>query len=355
MEEQIELKLFTVADLKQFFLHNQSVELLSERVINHTRAYATIMNPYVTDNMGVVSAIFVNTEVAAYTYVFPDQCFVNGRQRMIYWNTVLYVDPRYEGRGYGAIVIGQMMEQYGDDYFDLDAVPASIENLKFAGLQVDSVNQYYLEQKHINTSSLKGKLAYKTELIRQVIVSKKKALQKLIDNTDYTLRYVNYIDDETYAFIQAHSDGDLFLRSQEMFNWILTYPFAIEYPLIQRVKDECFFHSIAPRFLIYAIQVWYQNKLVGVYILRDTANELYLEYLYVEEEQAGVVYASIAEHILHFKRQRFFTASKSLADWLNTYRLFAHYGIYHKSFSHPKDFMWTGEQLIQAGDGDNII
>lgn len=355
MEESVELKLFTVADLKEYFIHNRSVELLSERVINHTRAYATIMNPYVTDDMSVVSAIFVNGEVASYTYVFPDQCFVNGEQRTLYWNTVLYVDPRYEGRGYGAIVIGQMVEQYGDDYFDLDAVPASIENLKFAGLQVDYVDQYYLEQKQIKTSSLKGKLAYNVEQFRLALISKKKALQKLIDNTDYTLRYVNYIDDGTYAFIQAHSDGDLFLRSQDMFNWILTYPLTMESPLAHRVRKDCYFNDITPHFRFYAVQVWQQSKLIGFYILRDTSRELYLEYLYIDKNYTQVVYASIAEHILQMNKGRFFTADKQLAIWLNNYHLFAHFDVYHKSFSHPQDFIWQEGLNLQAGDGDNII
>lgn len=353
MEEQIDLKLFTVADLKNYFIHNQSVDLLTDEVITCARAIATIHNPYVTDDMAVVSALFVNRKVVAYTYVFPDK--LTRPDKLIFWNTVLYVDKNYEGRGYGAIVIGQMVEVYGDAYFDLDAVTASVGNLQFAGLQVDYVDQYYLEQKHINTSSMRGKLAYKVEQLRLSIVSKKKALQKRIDNTNYTLRYVNYIDDETYAFIKVHSDEDLFLRSQEMFNWILAYPMAVESPLAQRVEGICYFNGIAPCFRLYAVQVWQQNKLIGFYILRDTSRRLYLEYLYINNNYAQVVYASIAEHIMQFRRHCFFTADERLAQWINDYRLFAHYGIYHKSFSHPKDFEWTIKQRIQAGDGDNII
>lgn len=353
MEEQIDLKLFTVADLKNYFIHNQSVDLLTDEVITCARAIATIHNPYVTDDMAVVSALFVNRKVVAYTYVFPDK--LTRPDKLIFWNTVIYVDKQYEGRGFAYIVIGQMVELYGPNYFDLDAVTASQENLRFAGLQVDYVDQYYLEQKHINTSSLRGKMAAVVEQLRLKYISKEKELRRLINGFDYQLRYVNYIDDKTYAFIQAHSQHDLFLRSRDMFNWILTYPFAVESPVGERVKDPCYFRSVPPCFRHYAVQVWYKNQLVGFYILRDTAKELYLEYLYLEGDYEQMVFASIAEHIVQFRRHCFFTADERLAQWINDYRLFAHYGIYHKSFSHPKDFEWTIKQRIQAGDGDNII
>ncbi len=352
MDEQIELKLFTIADLKQFFLHNQSVELLSERVINHTRAYATIMNPYVTDDMGVVSAIFVNGEVAAYTYVFPDQCFVNGEQRTIYWNTVLYVDPRYEGRGYGAIVIGQMVEQYGEDYFDLDAVPASVENLKFVGLQVDYVDQYVLEQKHINTQSLKGKLLKAYENYR--IVQKKRQISNVISQCAYTLRYVSYIDDAAYSFIQQHSQNDIFLRSQAMFNWILNYPLGQESPLKERVPKCCAFDSAAIRFRLYATQVYVNNQLVGVYICRLNKEELYINYLYYVPKFEQEVFASILEHVIKEMPNRFFTANAALKGYIASSHFFANERVHHKSFSHPVSFVYNPAQFIQAGDGDNI-
>lgn len=353
MDEQIELKLFTVADLKQYFLHNQPVELLSEQVINHTRAYATIMNPFVTDDMAIVSAIFVNNDVAAYTYVIPDQCVVCGEPRMIYWNTVLYVNPCYEGRGYGAIVIGQMVELYGDDYFDLDAVPASIENLKFAGLQVDYVTQYVLEQKHIHTSSLRGRLiaAWDNYRIHHVL---RAARHKARLGKDLSIRYTSYIDDATYSFIQQHSQNDIFLRSQSMFNWILNYPLGQESPLSARVPKMCAFGSTAERFRFYAVHIYTAEQLVGVYLCRLNTSGLYINYLYYAPECEQIVFASIMEHVLYWAPRSFFTAHKSLADYVASFNLFAHRRDYRKTFSHPQSFVYDPTQFIQAGDGDNI-
>lgn len=347
MKENIQIKLFTAADLRQYFMHSQPVELLSEKVINHTRAYATIMNPYAKDDTAVVSAVFVDGEVAAFTYVIPDE--QDGKP--IYWNTVLSVDPKYEGRGYGAIVIGQMVEVYGDSYFDLDAVPASVENLKFAGLQVDYVEQYVLEQKHINTKSLKGKLVAAKEAIR--MNKAYKALQRGM-HAPYTLRYTQFIDDTTYAFIKAHSEDDLFLRSQQMFNWILAYPLGQESPIAQRVVKQCAFDSAQSCFRLYAVQVYMQNQLVGVYVIRRNANELYINYMYYDSDFEKEVFASVAEHLLIIKPSRIFTAHKSLADYVDNLHIYIHRRIYNKTFSHPKSFVYDTTKFIQAGDGDNI-
>jgi len=352
MQENIQLKLFTVADLKSHFLQNQCVEMLSEKVIVPVRAYATIMNPYVKDDMPVVSAVFVNGEVAAYTYVFPDK--LDRPDRLVFWNTVLYVDPKYEGRGYGFVVIGQMVEQYGDDYFDLDAVPASVNNLKYAGLNVEYVDQYILEQKRIDTKTFRGKLACLVDGIKKNLYPYKKRLIALIKKADYKLSYSNYIDDETYRFIVEHSSGDLFLRSQQMLNWILSYPNVQDTPLSNRVVGKCAFASNSPGFRFYAVRVEKNNKTIGLYLFRHMKGEIYLNYLYYDSMFQNEVFMSISEHLLHFNEPRFFTAHKDLYEFVKSTRIFAKNRIYKKSFSYPKSFVYDKTLFIQAGDGDNI-
>ena len=65
MNEKIDLKLYSVADLKDYFFHNKPVELLSDEIISRTRAWSIINNPFSTDDLYVVSALFVNDEIAA--------------------------------------------------------------------------------------------------------------------------------------------------------------------------------------------------------------------------------------------------------------------------------------------------
>jgi len=355
MENDLKLKLYTVADLREYFVHNRPVDLLTERVITSTRAYATIMNPYATDDTAIVSALFVQGEVAAYTYVIPDE--QDGQA--IYWNTVLYVDSRYEGRGYGYIVIGQMVEHYGERYFDLDAVPASVGNLKYAGLVVDYVNQYVLEHKRIRRNSLKGKMAYVVEngRIRRAMHSLRTSLYRmpsLLHPTPYTLRYTHYIDDATYAFIRKHSTLDLFHRSQAMLNWILTYPLGQEAVLSNSTLESCEFSSVHYIYRRYAVQIYVQDELVGVLIFRLNEEELYINYLYYRPEHLQAVLCAIAEHVYRLRPHRVFTAHRLVAECLSSLHIFAHMRVYSKSFSHPASFVYDKTMFIQAGDGDNI-
>ena len=113
-------RLFTIADLKDWIIYGKRKEGLCEEVITTTRAYSFINNPYVSDDMPVISALYVDNELAAYTAAFPE--VLVKPKCTTHWFNSLYVAPKYEGKGYGLFVIGSLMECYGNDpVFDLDA------------------------------------------------------------------------------------------------------------------------------------------------------------------------------------------------------------------------------------------
>lgn len=350
MEEQVRLELFTVHQVRDWLEHGVTERGLSEKLIARTRAWAIVNNPYATDDLNIISAIFVNDEVAAYTYLFPDEH--NGQR--IYWNTTLYCAPKFEGRAYAAIVMGQFCELYGEHYFDLDAVKESVENLKFIGLQVDYVDQYVLCNKSIRTNTLRGKFATLIQRIQIACHSKEKQLRHRIAKANYHLEYVNFVDDETYAFIRIHAADNLFLRTKEMFNWILTYPFMQESPLVYRVERDTKFSATRCAFRYHAVRVLVDNRLVGFYILNESKEVLYLNYLYYDKDFAETAYLSIAEHVLLFRAPKFFTSDIACADFVAQYKLYPKHEIYHKSFSYPQPFVYDKTKFIQAGDGDNL-
>ena len=273
---------------------------------------------------------------------------------MIYWNTTLFVDRKYEGRGYAYCVIAQICELYGENYFDLDAADASVENLKYQGLEIKYLPQYVLEQKAIRRKGFKSSLAGMREDIRMHFLRHEKSLRKDIAQSDYRLEYVRWVDNRTYSFIQSHADKDLFLRRQETFNWILQYPFIQESPVSKRVKRQCQFSSTAKEFGMYGVKVLKNDQLIGFMILRANKTEWAVKYLYYEESAARQVYLAVAEHLLFSKKHRFCTADKQLHDFISGYRLFAHDKIVPKSFAYPKNFVYDERLNIQAGEGDNV-
>ena len=353
MPEQVDLRLFTAAQLKSWLLHGDKYEGLTEVLIDRNRAFALVTNPYVRDDMALVSALFVDGKVAAYTYVFPDR-MEKPAGRTIFWNTTLYVNPKYEGRGYAYCVIAAICELYGDDYFDLDAAEASVENLKYQGLTVKYLPQYILRQKATTTKGLKAALARTMGGVRGRIRSKESLLRKELAQSKYRLQYVRFVDDETYAFIKQHSEGDLLLRSQAMFDWILQHPFMIETPVRKRVRRRCRFGSSSAVFGMYGVVVRVDERIVGFVILRSTATEWAVKYIYYAPEAAKEVYLAVAEHLLVNRKQSFFTADKGLLDFVAGYDLFAVSEIYNKSFAYPAGFEYDERLHIQAGDGDNV-
>ena len=359
MEEVVRLELFSVAEVKQWLISGISVRGLSEAIIAKPRAYAIIHNPYVTEDLKIISALFVNDQVVAYTCLFPDKVRVldwngNPMQKLIYWNTTLYCNPKYEGRGYAFCVIGQFCELYGDDYFDLDAAPASIENLKYAGLHVEYINQYQLARKTIGTIGLKSIIARIKEKCLLALMSKKRSLRKQINTCTYTVEYVHFVDDETYRFICKHATNDLFLRTQEMFNWILTYPFMCSCPVISRVGSDNVFSSNRKQFAFYGVRVLVDNQLVGFCIYSDSEEVLYLNYLYYDINNEKEVYCSIAEHVVLADRAKVHTSNEKLWNFLSNYKLYLKSYVQKKSFAYPANFIYNHQYQMQAGDGDNI-
>ena len=350
MEEDIRLELFTVQQVRDWLKTGVGERGLSEEVISRTRAWSIIHNPYATDDLNIVSAIFVNDEVVAYTHLFPDE----SRGERMYWNTTLYCNPKYEGRGYAAIVIGQFCEIYGERYFDLDAVQESIANLKFNGLSVEFVPQYILSNKAITRNTFKSKLARLREQVALACTTRKSALIRDIKETDYCIKYAPFVSDAVYSFIQSHSSNDVFLRSQEMFNWILNYPLMQDSPVEERVERDSVFTSTRAGSQMYGVEVYVQSQLVGFYILNVCDACMDVSYIYSDSKYTREVFLSVAEHILHYESPKVMLSHKPLLEFLQGYKLFTKNSLRMKSFSYPQVFLYDSSKTMQSGDGDNL-
>lgn len=351
--EKVDLKLFTVSELRNWLIHNQAVRGLSEALISKQRAYAIVTNPNAKDDMPVVSALFVNDDVAAYTACFPD-VLERPKGMQVQWCTTLYVNPKYEGRGYAYIVLQQLIEVYGDTFFDLDAAEASQANIRYTGLKIDYINQYIINKKAVKTSWLlprRLKTIYVRRTIRYAIDNTLANLRRL----QYTLEYTTFMDDVTYDFVASHSEKDLFLRSQESFTWMLQHGLRLESPCGQKVRIQTEFSENKSVYRIYGVRVIINNKIVGFYILRNSTDDLSVKYLYYKPQYQKQVFASITEHLILMDNYSFVTHHKPLADFVAG--VDSMYGELHTrniAFSHPVSFVYDAQQ-IQGGDGDMLI
>ena len=341
-----EIKLYTVAQLREWVMHNRPAEGLSEQIIAPNRAWAIVNNPYVKDEDPVVAAIFEDGENVAYTTAFPE--LLDGKR--YWWFSTLWCDPAHRGNGYGLIVIGSLVEVYGAEYcLDRWGAEDTVEIFAYFGHKATYMPRYMMGSK-IDRSSAKGRLV---GFVRAMQKGLHRLLECPMKKEAYTIRYIPYIDDDTYAFIRAHRGNDYFLRSQKTLNWILQYPFSISAPLAERIEKTLpVFCAETDHTQLFAVQVWSGEEMVGFYLMKQNNRCLHILYLYYDEKGKQEVFASIRDHVKWMRIEQCVTENKEFAEYLRSQVYFPKTSSTKASFSVPENMELPEEGTIQYGDGD---
>ena len=344
-----DLKLYTVADLREWIENSHAVEGLSQRIIAPHRAYAIINNPYVMDDDPVVAAIFVDGANAAYTTAFPEM--IDGKR--YWWFSTLWCDPKHRGNGYGLIVIGSLVEVYGAEYcLDRWGADDTVEIFAYFGHKTTYTHRYAIGSK-IDKSTPKGKMVAFVRFAQKCL---HRLIERPVKREDYSLRYVPSIDERTYAFIRAHKGDDFMLRTQETLNWVLHYPYTYSAPLAERIDTTLpVFKAETLRTQLFAVQVWDREELIGFYMMKQSADVLHILYLYYEEAQKKKVFASICDHVKQMKIEQCVTEHKPLAECLKKEIYFPKHSVQQISFSVPERKDLPKEGSVQYGDGDCFV
>lgn len=348
------IKYFTISEIRKWLFNNESIEGLSSRIIDKQRAYAIVNNPYVKNTDVVLCALYIAEEPIAYTAMFPDK--VKDIPERIWWFSTLYCNPKYQGKGYGLIVIGQLCELLdGEPYFDLDGAEETVNIFNYLGLTTQYIKRYSFTNKNISCKTLKGLIAYLLEKKSKLLcnINRRNIIQE-ISKSDYRLSYVSYIDDLTYNFIIDHVDKDLFVRSKDMLNWIMTYPFMQQTPIMDRVDKTLEFSSQVKAYYIQAVQVWRNDKLIGFFVYRILNKCFAIKYLYYDNNFENDVFNAITEHFVKLKAISLQTTNKSFYQWFKSLNIMTKNVLEEQSFSFPK-YLNTQNKDIQLGDGDVFV
>lgn len=343
-----ELKLYTVADIREWLVNNKPAKGLSGQVIDPTRAWAIIHNPYVKDDDAVVAAIFEDGVLAAYTASFPDM--VEGKR--VWWASTLYCYPQFAGRGYGMIVAGSLMEAHKSELtYDRWGAPETIEIFNHFDYKTTYNPRYHISFKKIDTSSLKGKLAYCVHRMKQCFHPWPKQ-----SDANYTLRYASYIDGEAYAFMKLHCEKDLWLRKQEMLNWILRYPLRQGCTLLDRTEvDIAKFRASTTSYGYNVAKVYVDDAIVGLYVMRQNSDTFAIVYLYYDESYRNDVFLSITDHIIRLKPHVITMENDMLCVFMQKQFYFYRMSVERVSFSLPEEVRILETYTLQLGDGDSFI
>ena len=256
------------------------------------------------------------------------------------------------------MVVGTLCELIGEgNFFDAAGARETVEIFKLLGLKSTSIPSYVFYKRKIFTNSIRGKLAWCREAFLQKICEKRrKVLMHQTDgDSNYIVQYSRFVDDETYAFMEAHSDKDVLLRKQETFDWILQYPFVQISPLYNHTPFDNEFTSIVKEYLSVCCKVMKDGMLIGVVVLVDYGDGMSVKYLYYEQESAKTVFRAIVDHLLPLRIIGFETNDVKLAEYVMPLRIFTKNYISQKSFSYPRDFVFSSNYKFQAGEGDMFV
>lgn len=340
--------LFTISQLSEWLLENVG-NGITDSMIAHQRAWALLNNPCAKNDDMVISAVQANDRVIGYTAIFAEELKKPFAGHRFYWGSSQWVEPEYRGKGISAKMMLIMKEAIHHRYLGLDSSIASCKLDQKQGYKIIYYPRYFFQWK--TTKSTLFSLVKE----RYVQCMNRKSM-KLLLQYDYTNHYIPTIDDKTYDFIRSNSQEDLFLRTQEMLNWVLQYPFLCAINIDAHAeKEKCEFGSYVDEFEMNAIQVYVENQLRGVYIYSIVDGIFKVLYLYYDKQYSEQVFASLSVKAMQRSVIQFRTFNRALYDFMDRIgikNMNSRYTIDQISLTLPPDVEVDQSLAIQGGDGD---
>lgn len=345
-QHKISYYVFSVKELEDWLINNVS-NGLSEYAISPSRAYALINNPCAKKDDPVVTVAYDNNKSIGFTAVFADDYILGNTQGRIFWGTTEWLEPAYRGKGIAGEMMHLMKEAVGvENYMGLDSSVASVKLDQKQGASIVYYDKVHWTRKAL--SSWMDKILRKYfHVTREHFIAELKAFR-------YKNQYVNFIDKETYHFIETHSHEDLFLRQREMLNWMLHYPFFLSThndPYAVRNIGE--FGGMREAYFLEAIKVYVENTLAGFYIISQVDKIRTLRYLYCDAAHRDEVLASVTLNLFKHGTWQVQFTNPELSEFIMRHNIRNWESQKEKiAFTLPLGMSVDPNLHIQGGDGD---
>lgn len=349
MNELFTYKLYTIADLEDWLVNNKA-NGISDRIISRTRAYAFINNPHARKDDGVLAVVFDGDVAIGYTGAFAEKWVRPALPDRYFWGSTQWLEPEYRGKGASWKMMRQIKDAVDEKYIALESTEASCKLDHKQGYAISYYPRYFL---NITTCSRGVKAMLKKKIVEY---RNCKALESL-NRYEYSNRHVPLIDEETYAFIVAHSEKDLFLRQRDYLNWQIHFPFLQAVDSRYEMKTGCEFGSDVASHSIQMVQVYHKEKLCGFYVLNCVNKRCKPLYLYYDANEKECVFASLLQNVFSMDLTQFSTFSKELFDFMKRVGfcgMNSKHFVEQVSLTLPPGLTVDESLNIQGGDGDMV-
>jgi hypothetical protein len=185
----------------------------------------------------------------------------------------------------------------------------------------------------------------------------KKAISRTINTILTTCSVIarDTIDTETYEFISLHSDSDTFLRSREVLNWILRYPFLVENPLPYYSVRNNEFPDQVSLLSNHFLQIYNSNVLIGVMLLGIRNHDMYVKMLYTDDSHREIVFAFIIKIMQKYNLERLYSIYSGLNDYIISHKLALRDNKTNFLITYPKELKFLEPLVLQGIDGDMFV
>ena len=325
---------------------------LSENIISRTRANALAHCPCVKDDDVLVVSAKDGEKVVGFTAIFPEK--LERPDRWIATGTTLWVNPDYADEFVGYNLVQRLWgfyPEYAVIGSEVSPAAAVIDKLLGAAI-LKYERKAFVFRRSIEVHSLRNIASLLLEPFRKCRQSR--ALKQVLASipSNIRVRACETIDAETYAFIQAYSTSDIFLRSREMLNWILRYPFSVENPLMERAKKSMQFSDQIAKFRNHLLQIYADEALVGVVLLAERNNTMHVKMLYTDDAHLYAVYAIIIEAMRNSRAEQLFSLYPQLNAYLESHQVAMRVNKADLIFTYPKSLKSLTPFVLQGVDGD---
>lgn len=328
---------------------------LSEQIISVTRANALAHCPYVKDDDVLVISAKDGEKVVGYTAIFPEK--LERPNMWIATGTTLWVDPNYRDDFVGYNLVQRLWQSY-PDYAVIGsdvAKPAALIDKLLGAKILKYERSAFVFSRKVEVHSLRNFASLLIEPFRKY--RQRKAIQRVVAFIPNTIRVSarDVIDAEAYAFIKENSTSDTCLRSRDMLNWILRYPFSAENPLLHRALKTNRFSGQASSFGNKLLQIYDANQLVGIVLLCLRGKDMHVKMLYTEEQHREIVFALIVETMLHTSAEQLWSLYPALNAFITSKGVSLKTYNRDLLFTYPKSLKSLEPMVLQAFDGDMFV
>jgi GNAT superfamily N-acetyltransferase len=343
------------------FWDYEFLSISKHRLISHWN------NPNLDDDDIVLILAYIDDELVGYMGLFIDYIFLRGENKKIGWLSTWWVHPKTKGTGIGRDILNDMYEA-NNGYIGISQFTPSAK-------RVYDKSGYFVELKqgigyrYILNSDVKLMLTNKFQFLKKVgfitsfidVIYNLKGKIKFknfgndLINRKISIEYLREVDNESMEFINETNTNHISKKSEQFYNWMLSYYWVLKAPLLELTQKSKYAFSIYDKnFDISFLKIKKENKIVGILVLQKRNLRVKVLFSYYLKDQASIVGDVLIRDSLAQNVNDVLCYDILLNDYLVAKNCFLYkaklekYSIISKSFG-VEDF---SDIYMNFGDGD---